>query len=107
MSQLAFDPNEHDLGFQLHAKSVFNRRFHGINTKIHSFALFLHPMCRELTTIQVANGRSFKFMFRVTMGIAKRWKWDKLKAKKLANNLQAYHQSVAPFAGAQGDGLLW
>jgi hypothetical protein len=64
-------------------------------------------MCRELAITQVANGRSFNFMFRVTMGIAKRWKWDKLKAKKLANNLQAYHQSVAPFAGAQADGLLW
>ncbi|KAG2740216.1 hypothetical protein P692DRAFT_201842526 [Suillus brevipes Sb2] len=85
MSQLTCDSNEHDLGFWLHAKSVFN----------------------QLAITQVANGRSFNFMFRVAMGIAKHWKWDKLKAKKLANNLQAYHQSVAPFAGAQADGLLW
>jgi hypothetical protein len=46
-------------------------------------------------------------MAEVALGIAKRWKWDKSKAKKLFNDLQAYNQSAAPFAGGQADGLLW
>ncbi|KIK36287.1 hypothetical protein CY34DRAFT_109580 [Suillus luteus UH-Slu-Lm8-n1] len=57
---------------------------------------------------QVANGRSFQFMVKIALGIAKRRKWDKLKAKKLADDLQVYNESVAPFVGGgQADGLLW
>ncbi|KAG2157798.1 uncharacterized protein EDB93DRAFT_1065158, partial [Suillus bovinus] len=39
--------------------------------------------------------------------IAKRWKWDIVMAKKLSDDLQAYNQSVAPFAGGQADDLSW
>jgi hypothetical protein len=34
-----------DVGFMMHAQSVFNRRFHSMDTSIHSLALFLHPLC--------------------------------------------------------------
>ncbi|KAG1787732.1 ribonuclease H-like domain-containing protein, partial [Suillus plorans] len=106
MSQLACEQDYH-VGFWLHARSVFNCRFHTMNTEVHSLALFLHPMCRKLAVTQVANGRSLAFMVKIALGIAKRWKWDIMMAKKLSDDLQAYNQSVAPFAGGHADGLSW
>jgi hypothetical protein len=106
MSQLTCEQDYH-VGFWLHARSIFNHHFHAMNTEVHSLALFLHPMCRKLAVTQVANCRSFEFMVKVALGIAKRWKWDITMAKKLSDDLQAYNQSVAPFAGGQADGLSW
>ncbi|KAG2034079.1 hypothetical protein BDR03DRAFT_1013688 [Suillus americanus] len=57
--------------------------------------------------MQVANGRSFEFMVKVALGIAKRWKWDIMMVRKLSDDLQAYNQSLAPFAGGHADGLSW
>ena len=55
MSQLPLDADD-DMGFQQHAKAVFNCHFHAINTKYHSLALFLHPLCRKLAITQAASG---------------------------------------------------
>ncbi|KAG1899347.1 uncharacterized protein F5891DRAFT_898335, partial [Suillus fuscotomentosus] len=106
MSQLACKQDYH-VGFWLHARSVFNHRFHTMNTEVHSLALFLHPMCRKLAVTQVAKGRSLTFMVKIALGIAKCWKWDIMMAKKLSDDLQAYNQSVASFADGQADGLSW
>ncbi|KAF9241820.1 ribonuclease H-like domain-containing protein [Melanogaster broomeanus] len=106
MSQLKCDDDD-DLGFWMHAKSVFNKRFHAINTDCHSLALFLHPMCRKLAITQAASGRSLEFMIKEALDVAKRWKWDKVKAMKLIEDMRAYNLSRAPFAGGQADGLAW
>ncbi|KAG1846896.1 hypothetical protein F4604DRAFT_1958802 [Suillus subluteus] len=76
-----------------------------MNTKVHSLALFLHPMCWKLAVMQVANDRSFEFMVKVELGVAKRWKWDIIIARKLSDDLQACNQSLTPFAGGQANGL--
>ena len=34
-----------DVDFSYHAKSVFTREFHTMNTTLHWFTLFLHPQC--------------------------------------------------------------
>ncbi|KAN0101263.1 hypothetical protein V8E55_001247 [Tylopilus felleus] len=49
MSQIALDDGDH-AGFWMHAKQVFNRRFHVMNTDYHSLTLYLHPMCCKLAT---------------------------------------------------------
>lgn len=106
MSQLPLDADD-NVGFWQHAKAVFNRRFHAMNTKHHSLALFLHPLCRKLAITQAASGRSIEFMIKVALDIAKQWNWDKIKAAKLITDIQTYHLSRSPFAGGTADGLAW
>ncbi len=45
MTRLELEDGE-DSGFFYHAKAVFNRCFHEMNTETHSLALFLHPLCQ-------------------------------------------------------------
>ncbi|KAG2063842.1 hypothetical protein BDR04DRAFT_1111015, partial [Suillus decipiens] len=98
MSTLRLEDGD-DMEFFGHAKSVFNRRFHSINTKYHTLALFLHPMCRKLAVTQAASGRPFEFMVKVALEIALQWKWSKAKA------LKVYNLCHVPFAGGRADGL--
>ncbi|KAG2058781.1 hypothetical protein BDR06DRAFT_1003955 [Suillus hirtellus] len=44
ISQLPLEESD-NFDFWLHVKTVFNRRFFAMNTKIHTLALFLHPIC--------------------------------------------------------------
>ena len=106
MMELEFDPDD-NVNFWTHAKMTFNRRFHMMNTKLHSLALYLHPLCRKPAVTQVANGRIFEFMVQVALEVAKQWRWDWPQAVKLSNDLQAYNRSISPFSGGQKDGLKW
>jgi hypothetical protein len=106
MSTLRLDDGD-DGTFFTYAKSVFNRRFHSINTKYHTLALFLHPMCRKLAVTQAASGRPFEFMVKVALEVALQWKWSKAKADTLVTDLKAYNLCHSPFAGGQVDGLSW
>lgn len=106
MSQLALDPSD-NTSFWMHAKHVFNHRFHEMNTNHHSLALFLHPLCRKLAISQAANGRSFEFMATTALSIARQWKWSKADAKSLIYNLKEYHKCVGIFAGGQTNALDW
>ncbi|KAG2073337.1 hypothetical protein BDR04DRAFT_1095261, partial [Suillus decipiens] len=87
-----------NMEFFAHAKLVFNHRFHLINTKYHTFALFLHPMCCKLAVTQVVSGRPFKFMVKVALEITLQWKWSKVKADTLVMNLKAYNLCHAPLS---------
>ncbi|KAG2063579.1 hypothetical protein BDR04DRAFT_1111418, partial [Suillus decipiens] len=98
MSTLRLEDGD-DMEFYGHAKSVFNRQFHSINTKYHTLALFLHPMCRKLAVTQAASGRPFEFTVKVALEIALQWKWSKAKA------LKVYNLCHVPFAGGRADGL--
>jgi len=106
MMVLEFDPDD-NVNFWTHAKMTFNRRFHMMNTELHSLALYLHPLCRRLAITQVANGQTFDFMVKAALEVAKQWRWDRQRAMKLSNDLQAYNRSVSPFSGAHKDGLTW
>ncbi|KAG2064663.1 hypothetical protein BDR04DRAFT_1162324 [Suillus decipiens] len=105
MSTLRLEDDD-DMKFFAHAKSVFNR-FHSINTKYHTLALFLYPMCRKLAVTRAASGRPFEFMVKVALEIALQWKWSKVKADTLVTDLKAYNLCHAPFASGQADGLPW
>jgi hypothetical protein len=93
-----------DIGFWMHAKAVFNREFHAMNTNIHALALFLHPMCRKLAVSQAAKSRTFEQMCTIALDIAKQWRWDGGRAVMLIENLKQYYQCKGPFAGGQSDG---
>ncbi|RPD67877.1 hypothetical protein L226DRAFT_548734 [Lentinus tigrinus ALCF2SS1-7] len=99
--------DDKDHSFLMHARSTFNRLFHQMDTKYHSLALYLQPLCRRLAISQVANGRSFAFMEKAAVEIVKKWRWGKLKALALQADLKLYHQCKSPFAGGQADALDW
>ncbi|KAI0349849.1 hypothetical protein OH77DRAFT_1507314 [Trametes cingulata] len=107
MTCLSFDKDDEDVGFWMHAKSVFNRRFHEMDTDRHSLALFLHPLCRQLAVLQVANGHSFEMMTKTALTIAKQWQWSKSHADALVSDLKLYYQRKAAFVGSQRDALDW
>ncbi|KAG2071214.1 hypothetical protein BDR04DRAFT_1098589, partial [Suillus decipiens] len=94
-----------DMELSAHAKSVFNCRFHSINTKYHTLTLFLHPMCHKLAVTQAVSSCPFEFMVKVALEIALQWKWSKAKANTLVMDLKAYNLCHTPFAGGQADGL--
>jgi hypothetical protein len=91
----------------MHAKHVFNHRFHAMNTDHHVLALYLHPMCCKLATSQVANGQNFEFIVLVALSIVQQWRWDEAEAKSLVHDLKEYHRCTGVFAGVQADTLEW
>ena len=107
MSQLKFDGDGDEVGFWMHAKSAFNRRFHAMNTDLHILALFLHPLCQKLAISEASGGRTFAFMVQAALGIAKQWRWSKERAKQLVEDLKLYYQCKGPFTGMQSQGLDW
>ena len=75
MLQISLELDEH-AGFWVHAKAVFNREFHAMNTSLHNLALFLHSMCRKLAVFQAAKERSFDEVCKTALKIARQWHWD-------------------------------
>lgn len=69
MSQISLDLND-NIDFWIHAKQVFNRRFHAMNTNYHSLTLYLHPMCRKLPISQAAR---FYWRYLCVRQVIKRW----------------------------------
>ncbi|KAH7925705.1 hypothetical protein BV22DRAFT_1010684, partial [Leucogyrophana mollusca] len=99
--------NSDNVSFWTHAKSVFNRRFHKMDTRIHSLALFLHPMCRKLAISQVASGRSYNFMLETALSVAHQWRWGEAEAKQIVYDLKEYYKFAGIFAGGQANALEW
>jgi hypothetical protein len=106
MFRIELDPDE-DVDFWVHAKLVFNREFHAMNTGIHALSLFLHPLCRKLAVSQAAKSRTFEQMCATALDIAKQWRWDKKRASNLVEDLKQYYQCKGPFVGGQAKGKEW
>jgi len=106
MYQVTIDDGD-DITFLNHAKLMFNREFHSMNTNIHTLALFLHPACCNLAVSQVANGRTFEFMCKVTLGLVQQWGWSELDAAKVIDDMKLYYQRQAPFTGQEKNSLAW
>jgi hypothetical protein len=70
MYRIELNPNK-DVDFWVYAKSIFNRKFHAINTSIHVLTLFLYPLCKKLVVSQVAKSQSFEQMCATALDIAK------------------------------------
>ena len=78
-----------------------------MNTDVHWLALFLHPLCQKLAVSKATHSRKLVDAYRISLDIAKRWKWSKEMAQNLTKNLKAYHNGEAPFIGGIADGKDW
>jgi hypothetical protein len=96
-----------DIGFHMHAKAVFNQRFHAMNTEYHSLALLLNPLTQKLAISQAASGCSFQFMVKTALNIAHQWRWNEQMALLLVMDLKQYYHCKGAFVGGQADGLDW
>jgi hypothetical protein len=103
---ITLEPDEDTL-FWVHAKAVFNRKFHAMNTSLHNLALFLHPKCQKLTVFQAAKGQSFDKICKTALEIARQWCWIKERAGWLAEDLRQYYHCKGPFVGGQADAMKW
>ncbi|KAF5337770.1 hypothetical protein D9758_016627 [Tetrapyrgos nigripes] len=106
MNKLVFEPDD-NYGFFLHAKAVFNCEFIAMNTDKHSLALFLHPMCCKLAVHATVKGRTLLDLKQTALAIAHKWRWDGVRAHKLADDMEHYFHCHAPFTGHAKDGLSW
>ncbi|KAJ7925558.1 hypothetical protein B0H13DRAFT_1600419, partial [Mycena leptocephala] len=109
MSKMELEENE-DAGFLAHATATFDRRFIKIATPVHWLALFLHPSCRKLALSgdsQNGCGKSLEFVIKATLKLAQQWRWGSKKAKKLVEDVKAYHRFKFPFSGNAVDAKEW
>lgn len=96
-----------DVDFSYHAKSVFTREFHTMNTTLHWFTLFLHPQCRRLAISQAAKSRTFNDAADTALDLAKKWGWGEDAATKLLANLNCYYIAKEPFCGSKPNAREW
>ena len=96
-----------DPEFARHAMEVLTAEFHALNTDLHWFALFLHPLCRKLAICAVTHSCTLKDSIRIAFGIAKKWNWSEVMAQKLARDLKDYFVGKDPFAGGRRDARDW
>jgi len=96
-----------DPEFANHARRVLNTQFHAMNTDIHWFTLFLHPLCRKLAISSAAHSRKLEDALKIALDIAKCWNWSRETAENLVKDVKAYYLGHAPFAGGKANGKLW
>ena len=78
-----------------------------MNTNLHSLALFLHPLCRQLAISQAAKSHTFQNFCKITLEIAQRWKWNSETVSKLLCDLKEYHLCRGLFVGGKADAKDW
>ena len=96
-----------DPEFARHATEVLTAEFHALNTDLHWFALFLHPLCQKLAICAVTHSRTLKDSIQIAFGITKKWNWSEVMAQKLARDLKDYFVGKDPFAGGWCDARDW
>lgn len=96
-----------DPEFADHARRVLNTQFHAINTDIHWFALFLHPLCQKLVISSAAHSKKLEDALKIALDIAKHWNWSRDTAENLAKDVKAYYLGHALFAGGKANRKLW
>lgn len=105
-SEVEESPND-DTEFTCHAKQTFKREFLAMNTNLHWFVLYLHPLCRRLAISQASKSRTFADAQDMALTLAQKWKFSEQSALKLLNNLRDYNLGKTPFAGGTKDARSW
>ena len=59
----------------IHAQKIFKECFHHMDMAYHSLALFLHPLCHQLTISQSVKDHSFEYMEATMSQITEQWCW--------------------------------
>ncbi|KAL7284481.1 hypothetical protein ACG7TL_001772 [Trametes sanguinea] len=106
MATMAIEPMD-DLGLTHHAQRTVRRGFHKMNTDLHWFALFLHPLGRRLAVSSATNSRKVTDAFQIALDLAKSWNWSEESAKQLIADIQQYTNGEAPFSGGIADAKSW
>jgi len=97
----------YDVEFYNHAVRVLMKEFHSINSPLHWFALFLHPLCRNLAISSATHSRTIEDAMRIGLDLASRFGWKEDVARRLAKNIGSYAAGSSPFKGGTADGLDW
>ncbi|EIN03308.1 hypothetical protein PUNSTDRAFT_31961, partial [Punctularia strigosozonata HHB-11173 SS5] len=104
--RLAYEEGD-DIGFLSHTRRTLNDQFHAMNTDLHWFALFLHPLCRRLAVSSASHSRNITAAVSIALGIAYKWRWTKTQTQKLITDIKNYGIVKDSFGGAKADGKAW
>ena len=96
-----------DPEFTRFAKKTFTKEFHAINTDLHWFALFLHPLCRRLAISQASKSKVFTDAENFAIHLAQKWQWTEKAAVQLLRDLQTYSLGHKPFSGGLKNAQTW
>ena len=97
----------YNTNFYNHAIAVLFKEFHSINSPLHWFALFLHPLCRKLAVSSATHSRKVEDAMRIGLDLASRFGWKEDTARQLVKDLNAYANGSSPFEGGTSNGLDW
>ena len=62
-----------DITLTQHAQNTLRKSFHEMNTDLHWFALFLHPLARTLAISSATHSRQLAKAFEFALDLAQRW----------------------------------
>ena len=97
----------YNVKFYNHAISVLMKEFHSINSPLHWFALFLHPLCHNLAISSATHSRKIEDAMRIGLDLARRFGWTEDAARQLVKNINAYVSGSDPFEGGTSNRLDW
>ena len=97
----------YNVDFYNHALGILTKEFHSINSPLHWFALFLHPLCRNLAISSATHSQKIEDAMRIGLDLASRFGWTKDAAQQLVKNISAYADGCSPFEGGTSNGLDW
>ncbi|TFY74737.1 hypothetical protein EWM64_g9275 [Hericium alpestre] len=78
-----------------------------MNTDIHWFALFLHPLCRKLAISSALHSRTISKAYEIAVDLAQRWNWTEQAAMQLIRDIKIYYNGEPPFAGGSANAKDW
>ena len=107
--QIATLPQEDgdDPAMTQHAQTVVRKGFHNMNTDLHWFSLFLHPLSRSLAISSATHSRTIEKAYEFALDLASRWNWSEESATKLLADITQYAAGSAPFAGGTANAKEW
>lgn len=97
----------YNVDFYNHAIRILMNEFHSINSPLHWFALFLHPLCRNLAISSATHSRKIEDAMRIGLDLASRFGWTEEAARRLVKNINTYADGSTPFEGGTSNGLDW
>lgn len=97
----------YNIDFYNHTVRILMKEFHSINSPLHWFALFLHPLCRNLAVSSATHSRRIEDAIRIGLDLASRFGWTQDAAHKLVKNINTYVDGSSPFEGGTPNGLNW
>lgn len=96
-----------DIAFTQHAQTSIRTGFHKMNTDLHWFALFLHPLARTLAISSATHSRQLDHALYYAAHLVAKWGWSCESVTKLLKDIQVYAKHQAPFTGGTANAKDW